>query len=456
MFGRHCRPQSVSTVKSAARRLWAGSASAGTAFIHSWRGRSRAATAARDVIRGVAAVLPELWSSAGVEAATTRLLRHADAIAGVANRAASLAEQADNHARGYAGAVAQMPKPVEFEEVRTELLQAVEANARFPGRYTPLVSSLIARQGALQHQALNTQAQYHEQTERATSPEQAGQFSAQLPAMVPGFVGAVGGLIGGAVAAAVQVPQALMQTGQQLAQAATQGLSGLATSAANGIDPAATEFDAEHPAASSNIPGASEIGATTAAGATDMSPVSPSTSSAPPPATSVPQGVSAASVHPTTGPSAIPMGMPMGMVAPPQLGDVRQASGRRQEDRRSSGAAQRIGHRQGDPGPPCGGGLMTGFDDLDDAAKVRYSQSELATTFSELTAVLDRLAALRTNAEDPDGDVRLTLGPDGRLMSLFIDESVPGRLTHLALEEKINNLLAEANRAAEKSRKESY
>jgi hypothetical protein len=99
---------------------------------------------------------------------------------------------------------------------------------------------------------------------------------------------------------------------------------------------------------------------------------------------------------------------------------------------------------------------MTGFDDLDDAAKVSYSQAELAATFAELTAALDRLAALRTNAADPDGDVRLTLGPDGRLLSLFIDESAPARLTHLALEEKINNLLAEANRVAEKSRRETY
>jgi hypothetical protein len=99
---------------------------------------------------------------------------------------------------------------------------------------------------------------------------------------------------------------------------------------------------------------------------------------------------------------------------------------------------------------------VSGFGDLDDAAKVRYSQAELAATFAELSAVLDRLAALRTNAADPDGDVRLTLGQDGRLLSLFIDESVPGRLTHLALEEKINELLAEANRVAEKSRRDSH
>lgn len=99
---------------------------------------------------------------------------------------------------------------------------------------------------------------------------------------------------------------------------------------------------------------------------------------------------------------------------------------------------------------------MSAFDDLGDAAKVSYSQAELAATFTQLSSVLDRLAALRTNAADPHGDVRFTLGPDGRLLSLFIAESVRERLTHLALEEKINNLLAEANRVAEKSRRDSY
>jgi hypothetical protein len=88
---------------------------------------------------------------------------------------------------------------------------------------------------------------------------------------------------------------------------------------------------------------------------------------------------------------------------------------------------------------------MTEFDDLDDAAKVKYSQAELSATYDELTSILDRLASLRTEAEDPDGGLRLQLGPDGRLLRLFIDESVPGRLTHLALEERLNDLLARAN-----------
>lgn len=98
---------------------------------------------------------------------------------------------------------------------------------------------------------------------------------------------------------------------------------------------------------------------------------------------------------------------------------------------------------------------MTGFDDLDDAGKVKYSQTELAATYDELTAILDRLAALRTTAEDGDGDIRIELGPDGRLLSLSIDESAPARLTHLGLEEKLNDLLARANVVARDSWKAS-
>ena len=98
---------------------------------------------------------------------------------------------------------------------------------------------------------------------------------------------------------------------------------------------------------------------------------------------------------------------------------------------------------------------MTGFDELDDAAKVKYSQAELAATYDELTAILDRLATLRTDAVDQDGDIRFQLGPDGRLLSLSIDESVPGRLTHLSLEEKLNDLLARANIVAQDSWKGS-
>ncbi|HZA08999.1 hypothetical protein [Mycobacterium sp.] len=94
------------------------------------------------------------------------------------------------------------------------------------------------------------------------------------------------------------------------------------------------------------------------------------------------------------------------------------------------------------------------FDDLGDAEKVKYSQAELAATFAELDAKLARLAALRTEAEDSDGWVRFSLGPDGRLLSLFIDDTAPARLTNLALEQKLNEMLEAANAAVWRSRRE--
>lgn len=296
-----------------ARQLWAGSASAGTDFTQSWRWRAAEAAAAHDVVRDVAATLPERWDSPlGTAAAASRLLHQADAIDAVAARAEALADQADGHARGYRDAVTNTPKPSEFDAVQVQLDQALEANARFPGRYTPLVSSLIAKQGELRQQALNTQSQYHEQSETGTDPGQAPQ-----PGMVPGLLGAVGGMAGGVLAAAMQVPQALMQSGQQLVQAAAQGLSGLSTSTseAGGIASATTGFGT-HPdtAGVSTVP--TDSGATTPAGATDTTPVSPSTSSAPPLTTSLPLGGVSLGTVPAAGPAAMPMGMPLGMMAP--------------------------------------------------------------------------------------------------------------------------------------------
>ena len=325
--------------EAVARQLYAGSPSAGSAFTQSWRSRSAAAVTARDMIRDVLPVLPDAWtSSSGTEAPAARLLRHSDVITLIADRAAALADQADSHARDYSGAIANTPKPAEFEAVRSQLRQALEANAKFPGQYTPLVSSLIAQQGALRQQSLNAQTEYHGHTEASTAPEspadgqmnpeQAGQSpaSGRYPhaAALPGLLGAVGGMIGSAVSSAAQMPLALLQTGQQLAQAATQGLSGLATSAANGIEPAATDFGAASDVShGTGVPGGpTESRATTPAGATDTTPVAPSTSSAPPPVTTPPQGAPPTATAPAIGTSAVPMGMPMGMLAPPAAADT--------------------------------------------------------------------------------------------------------------------------------------
>jgi hypothetical protein len=70
--------------------------------------------------------------------------------------------------------------------------------------------------------------------------------------------------------------------------------------------------------------------------------------------------------------------------------------------------------------------------------------------------MIARLTGLRTDVDDPDGLVRFTLGDDGRLMSLFIDDAVRTRLTNLGLEKKFNDLLSAGNEAMRLSRKQFW
>jgi hypothetical protein len=87
------------------------------------------------------------------------------------------------------------------------------------------------------------------------------------------------------------------------------------------------------------------------------------------------------------------------------------------------------------------------FDDLGDAEKVEYCENEVAATLGKLDQLIAQLSALRTEVEDPDGLVRFSLGDDGRLLSLFIDDAVGTSLTNLVLESRINALLASGNEA---------
>jgi hypothetical protein len=61
----------------------------------------------------------------------------------------------------------------------------------------------------------------------------------------------------------------------------------------------------------------------------------------------------------------------------------------------------------------------------------RYCEAEVAATLGRLDAMIARLSVLRT---EPDGFVWFTLGDDGRLMTLFIDDAVRTSLTNLGLE----------------------
>ena len=96
------------------------------------------------------------------------------------------------------------------------------------------------------------------------------------------------------------------------------------------------------------------------------------------------------------------------------------------------------------------------FDDLDDAEKVKFCEAEVASALAKLDDAIARLAALRTEVEDPDGLVRFTLGEDGRLLSLFIHDAATASLTNLVLEQKLNGLFAAGNEAMRLARKEYW
>jgi hypothetical protein len=97
-----------------------------------------------------------------------------------------------------------------------------------------------------------------------------------------------------------------------------------------------------------------------------------------------------------------------------------------------------------------------GFDDLGPEEKVKFSEAEIAATLAKLDDAIARMAALRTDVEDPDGLIRFTLGDDGRLLTLFIHDHVGQLLTNLALEDKLNRLLDAGNQAMRLSRNEFW
>jgi hypothetical protein len=98
----------------------------------------------------------------------------------------------------------------------------------------------------------------------------------------------------------------------------------------------------------------------------------------------------------------------------------------------------------------------TAFDDLGDAEKVKFCEAEIVSALAKLDDAIARLAALRTEVDDPGGWVRFTLGEDGRLLSLFIHDAAPESLTNLALEQKLNSLFEAGNEAMWLSRKEFW
>ena len=85
------------------------------------------------------------------------------------------------------------------------------------------------------------------------------------------------------------------------------------------------------------------------------------------------------------------------------------------------------------------------FDDLDPAGQYTAATAELDALSAKLRRMLARLRAIRVDVADPDGQIRVTLGDDGRLLALFIADDAPRTLTHLELEHIINDLIRDGN-----------
>jgi hypothetical protein len=94
----------------------------------------------------------------------------------------------------------------------------------------------------------------------------------------------------------------------------------------------------------------------------------------------------------------------------------------------------------------------SGFKDLADAEKVKFSQTETAATLAHLEQLLRELEGLRAGVDDPDGLVSLTLGFDGRLVDVRIADAIGHVMTNLELEKRINGLFAAGTKGVDQMR----
>jgi hypothetical protein len=94
----------------------------------------------------------------------------------------------------------------------------------------------------------------------------------------------------------------------------------------------------------------------------------------------------------------------------------------------------------------------SGFKDLGDAEKVKFSQTETAATLAHLEQLLRELEGLRAGADDPEGLVSLSLGFDGRLVEVRIADAIGHVMTNLELEKRINGLFAAGTKGVDQMR----
>jgi hypothetical protein len=324
------------------------------------------------------------------------------------------------------------------------------------------------------------------------SPEKAGQLASMLPQLIPTVLGAAGGLVGGALSMVGKVPETVMQAGSQLAGTASQSLGSLMKQGLDSgeLEKASPPLDTGPGTGRGSGAGGGAGGTLPAGGGAVSTPPAVTPTTGPPPhLPSVPTGALPQPVSPAVGSSGVmPMGMPLGglagahpggggqeapqrpkkVVVPPEP-HTESVTGKVHADRIALSLAGRDGP---EPEPPDDGSsprpvvrritmasrddARTEFEDFGDAEKVKFVEADLTATLDKLDDMIARLTALRTEVEDPDGLVRFSLGDDGRLLSLFIDDAVRTRLTNLGLEKKLNDLLSAGNEAMRLSRRQFW
>jgi hypothetical protein len=332
----------------------AGDPNAGEAFITAWTQLVSTLASAADTVRSVGDTLPEQWDSpVSTETVRAHLYSYADAFDASAERARTLAVQADRHGEQNVQARSDIPSPQRFAGLRHQIQTVSVANIASGGAYAVPLAQLYAEKTALDSKAMHGYGSFHAETEATTAPqgdpasaahpggspgdpgsgadgkdprqapdgqvtpEKAGQLASMLPQLMSTMLGAAGGLVGGALQMFGKVPESLMQAGSQLAGQASQSLGGLMK---QGLDAGAAEKLARvdpAPGAGKGHAGGGGGGTMPAGGSGAMSPSVMPTTGPPPKLPSMPTGGLPQPAAPAAGPtgSGMPMGMPLGGLA---------------------------------------------------------------------------------------------------------------------------------------------
>ena len=84
------------------------------------------------------------------------------------------------------------------------------------------------------------------------------------------------------------------------------------------------------------------------------------------------------------------------------------------------------------------------FDSLDDRGKRDFAEKELADYAAGLDELIKKLSNVKVGAQDPDGVVEVTLGYNGRLSRLWMDQGATARFNNIELEDKLNQTMRDA------------